>query len=594
MAEALIVAESADAPEVGRLARLLDHFGVAWRSADSRDCLDDSSAAKAKGELRLLGGSIAFTRLAEWLAVDESSRSAWQRQVHSAFVFGSDATSLTALLAAIGAGSDGAVVSAPDASTWRVTERDPDFCRSMTGVSGIPVRPGELCVATRRLCPTVFSIIESGDCASFVRLELYSVPVFLCTADPIDIASPLSGDVFDVRAHFLTAVPAALYIRWSFAGLAWELPKDCACLVIDDPLLRPTYGNLNFEKLRQVMADVGFTASIAFIPINWSRNARETVDLFRRNSELLSVSIHGCDHTSGEFVSRDDQALLRKVHRALLRMDSFSEATGLPYDPVMVFPQGLFSSEAMRALRKTRMLGVVNTDVKVSVSQSTQVDIADYWKLAITTHEGFPIFSRRYPTDGIANFAFDVLVGKPCILTAHHGDFANDCREIARFIARLNSLYWDVKWCSLGEMLRSGYRQRWSGSDTFDVQMYSREVSVVNARGKPTLFHIYLPPSVSALDTRLEILVGGRGAGSHPEGTPPSISLELAPNECASIRAMYTGVDVRTGDFGEEPLGKRIRALLRRRLSEIRDELSARVARRSQRVAMIRLDGSKH
>ena len=42
------------------------------------------------------------------------------------------------------------------------------------------------------------------------------------------------------------------------------------------------------------------------------------------------------------------------------------------------------------------------------------------------TYGAFPIFTRRYAFHGVENFAFDLLLGKPCLIVAHHDSFKDD------------------------------------------------------------------------------------------------------------------------------------------------------------------------
>jgi hypothetical protein len=46
--------------------------------------------------------------------------------------------------------------------------------------------------------------------------------------------------------------------------------------------------------------------------------------------------------------------------------------------------------------------------------------IADLWAPAVMRYSSFPIFTRRYPWEGIENFAFDILLGKPALIVIHH------------------------------------------------------------------------------------------------------------------------------------------------------------------------------
>ena len=85
---------------------------------------------------------------------------------------------------------------------------------------------------------------------AFLKLEYNGVPVFFSTSkEIIDIDAELTSQNFDVRDHFLSAVPLVLYIKWAFRDACWNAPETNACLVIDDPVLKPTHGFVNFQEL---------------------------------------------------------------------------------------------------------------------------------------------------------------------------------------------------------------------------------------------------------------------------------------------------------------------------------------------------------
>ncbi len=106
-----------------------------------------------------------------------------------------------------------------------------------------------------------------------------------------------------------------------------------------------------------------FSTNIAFIPWNWRRSAPAVVRLFQENPEHFSLSVHGCDHTRAEFGSPSRQRLYWKAQQALERMDRHEAITGISHDPVMVFPQGVFSEAAMSALKRTNLIASVNNDI---------------------------------------------------------------------------------------------------------------------------------------------------------------------------------------------------------------------------------------
>src|SRR5437667_7156501 len=188
------------------------------------------------------------------------------------------------------------------------------------------------------------NIISLGHGAIFLKLEYKGVPIFLSTSrEIIDIDAELTSQNFDIREHFLRAVPLVLYIKWAFAETCWNAPKTNACLVIDDPVLKSRHGFVNFQELLSLMKQHNFSTNIAFIPWNWRRTTPKVTRLFRENPENYSLSVHGCDHTRAEFGSSDRHRLYWKAQQALKRMNQHSDITGIPYDQVMVFPQGIFS-----------------------------------------------------------------------------------------------------------------------------------------------------------------------------------------------------------------------------------------------------------
>ena len=135
--------------------------------------------------------------------------------------------------------------------------------------------------------------------AALLKLEYRGVQVFLSMGrSVIDLDAVLTSPTFDVRHAFISAVPLVMYVRWAFGPACWNAPVASACLVIDDPLLKPRYGALEFANLLDLMQTHDFATSIAFIPWNWRRSVAKVVRLFKANPARLSLSVHGCDHTA--------------------------------------------------------------------------------------------------------------------------------------------------------------------------------------------------------------------------------------------------------------------------------------------------------
>ena len=247
-----------------------------------------------------------------------------------------------------------------------------------------------------------------------------------------------SATHFDVKKSFGGAVALVMYLRWSFGGICWSTSETSATLIIDDPLLKPQYGFLDFGELLKLINKVPFATTIAFIPWNWRRTNRDTVAAFQQNSEKLSVCVHGCDHSGGEFATRSPDVLDRRLKSAKDRMNALLKRTGLQHDQVMVFPQGAFSPEVGPALKGNGFVAAVNTEVAPANKASNETTIADLWSVAILRYGSFPIFTRRYISHGIENFAFDGLLGKPCFIAGHHDLFRDHGSKLADFSGKLN------------------------------------------------------------------------------------------------------------------------------------------------------------
>ena len=97
--------------------------------------------------------------------------------------------------------------------------------------------------------------------------------------------------------------------------------ETLACLIIDDPILRPKYGFLNFERLLEKMKVHNFFTEIAFIPYNYKRSNEEIIRLFTDNTDRFAICIHGCNHMENEFGLENYQHLRNLASTALWRME---------------------------------------------------------------------------------------------------------------------------------------------------------------------------------------------------------------------------------------------------------------------------------
>lgn len=410
----------------------------------------------------------------------------WALDVRSIFVFGlcDDAAGRAFLRKVLG--SDAAEIRLSSEKELNVSIRKelPELCGPMSGLE-VRIAAGDTCRVQGPGCQGIFSV-EAGDV--FFRVRGNGPELYVNTSPRIVDLEEKVSRFFDVKQHLLEAVPILMYLKWAFADVAWRTNEIGGCVTLDDARLTPRYGFLCYQDAVELMDQCGFTTAIAHIPWNWRRVRRRTVNLFRRRADRLSLCSHGCDHTSGEFASDVIPTLDWRAKTAQQRMAALSSRYGLAAESIMVFPTGRFSREALRVLKWCGYLAAVNTEISPPAPLENETTIADVWSVANMRYASFPIFSRRYMWHGIENFAFDMLLGKPCLLVGHHEIFKDQARELSVFLDHLNQLNATVRWCGVGELVRYAYRFRDLRDGTREVEMFANQLLLENAQDEVRTF----------------------------------------------------------------------------------------------------------
>ena len=561
--------------EQSKVAKVLGFFGVPVLAQSAAQFRHNFVADEISSKVRLFCSSDIFWRLLEDIERSPIGIRQWQEQVHSAFIYaGTDVDALRKLARKLTGDKEAALNDMNrSAGDMLVSDGVVGFCGVMAGVSLTPsdanVDHSFLLYSSTRVATNIISI---GQGAVFSKLEYQGIAVFFSTTkEIIDLDARISTGVFDVRDHVLSAVPIVSYVRWAFTE-HWHAPEINASLVVDDPVLKQSYGFLNFQEFLSLMRRHRFSTNVAFIPWNWRRSSPAVVRLFRENPEAYSISVHGCDHTSAEFGSSDRQLLCWKAKQALARMDLHESRTGVHHDRVMVFPQGVFSEAAMSVLKQTDLIAMVNNDTISVDLHPLAITTSDVWDIAVMRYSDFPIFTRRYPWEGIENFAFDALLGKPAIIVIHH-DFCGDgCLKLIDFVDRMNALRGRLNWRSLGEVVSRSCRQRELLAGVMEVEMYGTELRVQNPSGQPKHFVIrkreHDPSAIKCIHA------GSRQLSWKFSGSQIDFELELKAYESTTVRIKFyeIGLDGRS----EENLSYKIQTMMRRYLSEVRDNYGIR------------------
>ena len=431
------------------------------------------------------------------------------------------------------------------------------------------------------------SIISADEGATFFRSQVAGVPAFVsCSSELPDIDAPLEGKAYDVKKEFLSVVPLLTYLKSTFRKVGWHPGEAGACWILDDPVLTTKYGFCDFELLDRQMKEHRFSTSIAMIPWNRRRTAPQMRSLVKNSTGRLSVSVHGCDHTAREFASADPARIGDKVASARSRMEEHRAATGIVHDPVMIFPQGVFSRVSLRSLQQHQFIATANTELLPASGSGSQLSIADVWSVAITKYDSFPLFTRRYPSAGLENFAFDTLLGKPCLVVEHHGFFKDKHAEVVRFVDRLNGSNTKLQWRSLGEVLRRSYQCRVRGDGSIQVRMFANEMVLDNSDDVAHEYRVEKRDEGSVGVT--DVSVDGTSVAWQTDQQSLTFQSTVPAKSSVLVQVRYTPAN--TAPRRKGAITRFMKVAARRYLCEFRDNVLSRhdgvidVARKAKRI----------
>ena len=454
-------------------------------------------------------------------------------------------------------------------SVYTIAEDSKDVCEAFAGLSFGPVnRVNDHVLCLSGNDPGVRKLISIGD-RPFLALvkDVGTEVLFLASEDVAELNTEVGdGPLVEYFSRFVTY---AMALRYVAGDECWRPCEQHASVIIDDPLLRPNYGFLNFEKLLDLTKQYNFQTTIAFIPHNFRRSSPLTTRAFRENPDRLATCFHGNDHTGAEFASTDSTLLNTMLHVAERRMDEHRKRTGLDCDRVMVFPQGRFSAEAMALLKAHNFDAAINTVPRPMHSQGT-LSLGELAQPAVLRFEGFPLFLRRYSVRiESADIAFNLFFGKPNFIVEHH-DIFRDPSPLIAAVSRINAAAPGIRWSNVGNAVSNSILRRRSSSGVYQVRGYARRIRVSNTSCRRERFLVEW--NRVGQETAFECVLrnGMRTEGFEVHGTEVSglVSMDPGVTETFSLVDQNSHAVLRSGG-----LRRRARAFVRRRLSEVRDNV---------------------
>jgi hypothetical protein len=368
------------------------------------------------------------------------------------------------------------------------------------------------------------------------------------------------------RASVAAVIVFLQFLRAEYPALAWTPGPALANFIIDDPLLKPKYGFLEHHMLAQQVHTSMGAATIAFIPWNARRTDRGTARLYQAG-EQLSLCVHGNEHTAGEFADSDPIRLRSKAQESMERMLLHQELSGVPFAPIMVFPQGKFSVESLDALSAAGFIGAINSHY-LAADAAHRPRLRDLVTPALSCYGSCPLFLRRYPSD-VEALRYDLILGRPAFLVEHHQYFKDGGAEFARTIARVQRIRPAMEWVSTGEAISRTHMTRMDKHGDMRVRFYARQFQFQSRcdRAIECEFEKSEPTGVRVH----RVTVDGRSVEFSRVDDQLSFRVVLSPGRKVRVRVETTDAFAASVTRNRR-FSRRVQVAVRRYLSEFRDE----------------------
>jgi len=481
-----------------------------------------------------------------------------------------------ASLCALEAFIDGSRIVAPKLSSeysrYRVSDKYPDMCGALTGLSFLSTENTANCgieIELRDgLADTVISINEAS---ILTHVRQGSRELFVASSPEIlDLQESTSTNI-DFRTCFSRVAPILIALRHLFRGACWAPEAQYANIIIDDPPLWQRYGYLELRELAALVDRTGCACTIAMIPWNYWRSDRRAVSLVASRQPRLGVCVHGCNHTSAEFGCQDRKRLTEMLLTARRRMDAHEQITDLPYQPVMVFPQGVFSIEAMSCLRTEGYLAAANTEVADCWGQG-HVTFQDLLQPAVLCYEGPPLFIRRRPESGAVNFALDSFLGKPCLVVLHHDFFKDGIKSLEQLADTFANFHPRLSWDNLENIVNGCALSKREADGRTSVRIFANRAVIRVGQRQGEGLTVIKREAGNYKISRVEL--DGVSVDFSLEKGFLKVNIEPPTDRAFSVRIVPA--ESLAVQVTEDSVGEKARVAMRRYLCDFRDNYPAK------------------
>jgi len=430
-----------------------------------------------------------------------------------------------------------------DAGEWELLIRSSDVAMQLAGVT-LPFSGSVSCGLELR---TGFSgrvlaeAARGGDkFPAYVDFGIKGQHTFVMTGLS---ASPNDGrhrENPQIKA-FSSAAFIMTFLRYAAGEKAWHAAGQYANLTVDDPWLREPYGGLDYNNLLPEMEKHNFHTTIALIPWNFDRSRPDVVSLFLHNPQRLSISIHGNNHYLREFREYAQEPLpaqIGNIKQAIARMDQFTRNTGIPYDPVMVFPHAVAPAETLRALKTYNYWATMNSE-NVPLGSSQPDDSLFALRPQTVAFSNF-LNVKRYSAEipvSMTVVAINLFLNNPVLFYVHQ-QFFSSCMGAFNGIAdNVNRMAPETKWRGLGDIAQHLYLLRLREDGEYDVLAYSPNFYLTNTTSRACVFHVRKPEDFTPAIHSASL--DGETIGYRTTKSEISFDVPLQPGQTRQVKLSY-------------------------------------------------------
>lgn len=373
-----------------------------------------------------------------------------------------------------------------------------------------------------------------------------------------------------LATYFTVILPLIIFIRRAASEDCWRGAASFACITVDDPILVPQYGYLNYQTFFESIRQANVHVSFGFIPWNYLRSNPHVIRIFLDHPDKLSIAYHGCDHTRGEFASRDKSYLASQLQSARNRMNMHQSETGLPCDNVMIFPQHSYSVAAIAALKYAGFHAASTGNVHPDDEQKI-VRLKDIMEPALMRILGYPILARTY-VNATAEIFLYMILGKPIIICLHQDAFREGYTSLLQCSGFINDICPETGWISLEDIAERCSLMRILKDGSAEVRFYCRRFRLTNPH--PYALMLSLQKHEENPDEISQVTLNSNQCEWSWEDGFIHINFVAAPNECYEVEIHYRFQAPQAEKYRN--IRYQVAVWARRRMCEYRDRYISR------------------